>query len=234
MRRLQLFTLLLVAVTSCTSSSDDDPETSVDEQDVTVSDIMARAQQWVDLAVPYHGGVNGGTDYICGGTVERPHAAWDEFRTDCSGFVSWAWQVMDDPTSDEYDGDRAGADGWSTIAIDNLAAGDAVTTNGHIKLFSRFVSSNAAEILEEYDCGEVAHRDVQGFTRSGNTIYFDGDSRPYHPIRRHSLTQAAQPELAAFQANTGELWTTLYGKAGLGMMHGTSPSVAMLTDGGYE
>lgn len=45
---------------------------------------------------------------------------------------------------------------------------------------------------------------------------------------------APTTELAAFQANTGELWTTLHGKAGLGMMHGTSPSVAVLDDGGYE
>ncbi|MEO8551482.1 MAG: hypothetical protein ABI678_16000, partial [Kofleriaceae bacterium] len=193
-----------MALTSCATGPADEPTTSVAEQDVSVSEIMARAQQWVDLQVPYCGGVNGGTDYLCGGTCERPNAAWDEFRSDCSGFVSWAWQVMDDPTSDEYNADRAGTDGWSTIAIDNLAAGDAIATNGHIKLFSRFVSANAAEVLEEYDCGQVAHRAVQGFTRSGNTIYFNGDGRPYHPIRRHSLTQSSPPqELAAFQANTG-------------------------------
>ncbi len=241
---IQAFTrsaLLLLAIAGCADgSTGPDPEAlSVEEQDVTVDEVLARAQQWVDLQVPYCGGVNGGTDYICGGICERAHAAWDDFRTDCSGFVSWAWQIPDDPTSDAYTVDRAGPDGWSTISIDSLAAGDAVTTNGHIKLFSRFVSSNAAEILEEYDCGEVAHRAVQNFTRSGNTLYFSGDGRSYHPIRRHSLTETQPPvqDRVAFEANTGELWTgatTSIGPAHLGMMHGTSPSIVALSGGGYE
>src|SRR3954463_16145287 len=106
--------IVLVAVSGCASAPDDGDPSTV-EQDVTVADVMSRAQTWVDLQVPYCGGVNGGTDYICGGTCQRPHAAWDNFRTDCSGFVSWAWQIMDDPTSDAFSQDRGGTDGWSTI-----------------------------------------------------------------------------------------------------------------------
>jgi hypothetical protein len=47
--------------------------------------------------MPYCGGVNGGTDYICGGTCYRSGAGntaqWNVYRTDCSGLVSWAWGV---------------------------------------------------------------------------------------------------------------------------------------------
>src|ERR1700712_2059865 len=96
--------LVVLAIAGC-ADRNDGPEAEnvgVAEQDVTVNEVMSRAQQWVDLQVPYCGGVNGGTDYVCGGTCERPHAAWDDFRTDCSGFVSWAWQIADDPTSDVY------------------------------------------------------------------------------------------------------------------------------------
>jgi hypothetical protein len=43
--------------------------------------------------------------------------------------------------------------------------------------------------------------------------------------------------VVAFQANTGNLWTVgadNRGDWGLGMMAGTSPSIAVLPGGGYE
>jgi hypothetical protein len=81
---------------------------------------------------------------------QRPAAPWDNFRSDCSGFVSWAWQIMDDPTTATYVSDRAGPNGWTTIPIDSLRAGDALVTDGHMKLFSHFVGSNGVDILEEF------------------------------------------------------------------------------------
>ncbi len=187
---------LLFAVplsTACSSAPPSGEQTAATGQEITTSDIMGRARAWVADAVPYCGGVNGGTDYICGGTCNRPFRAWDNFRTDCSGFVSWAWQIMDDPSTSEYISDRSGSSGWSTIAIDSLQAGDALVTNGHIKLFSAFAGAGAANILEEYDCNRVAHEQVQSFSRTGNTLYFSGDSRPYHPIRRHGLGGGPPP-----------------------------------------
>lgn len=184
---------ILPLVVGCSSEPGADDEGSVDSvgESITTSPtaIMARAQQWVDLRVPYCGGVRGGTDYICGGICNRPSEPWNGYRSDCSGFVSWAWQIPDDPTTYGYINDRAGENGWSSVGIDDLRRGDAIVCDGHIKLFDAFVGANTARIYEEYDCGKVARIAVQSFTRiGGNRLRFNGDGRVYHPIRRHSLT----------------------------------------------
>ncbi|CAN5475867.1 hypothetical protein BH09MYX1_BH09MYX1_26340 [soil metagenome] len=188
---------LLPLAAACSSSTDDptedDTESSVDA--ITRGEIMTRAQQWVNLGVPYCGGVRGGTDYICGGTCYRPSAAWNNYRTDCSGYVSWAWQVTDDPSTYEYVNDRSGNNGWHTIPINSMTVGDAVVAKGHIKLFNKFVGSSSADIYEEYDCDKVARHTTQGFSRSGSFVYFNGDSRPYHAIRRNALTGASSPPI---------------------------------------
>ncbi|MEO7108870.1 MAG: hypothetical protein ABI183_00415 [Polyangiaceae bacterium] len=244
-KRLLLGVLLAVPFfPACSSGSASEDATSSTGQSVSTNDIMARAQEWVNDGVPYCGGVRGGTDEICGGTCDRPSAAWNDFRSDCSGFVSWCWQIMDDPATSEYVSDRGGSQGWHTIAIDDLQAGDAIVTDGHIKLFSSFSGSSALDIFEEYDCGEVARETVQGFSRSGDSIYISGDSRTYHPIRRNDVDgpSTAPPSApavveSAFQANTGNLWTADSSgghRWDLGMMQGTSPSIAALAGGGFE
>ncbi len=154
---------------------------------ISTSDVMSCADQWVSLQVPYCGGVNGGTDYICGGTCQRPAAAWDHFRSDCSGFVSWCWQIPSDPTTSGYMSDVGGANGWHTIALSDLAAGDALVCDGHMMLFSKMVSATQAEIYEESNCGKVAHKTVKSFTASGQTLKFQYDSRTYHAIRRNGI-----------------------------------------------
>lgn len=193
---LLLVPLLVVGCASEEVGSDrgtlpEDPQKiSQTAQPITTSEIMARADEYVAAKVPYCGGVRGGTDYICGGTCVRPAAAWDAYRSDCSGFVSWCWQIASDPTTSVLMSDRTGPNGWTTIAIDDLSAGDAVVCDGHVKLFSKLASASSAEIYEEYDCGKVGRKAVQSFTRSGNTIKFSGDSRVYHAIRRNGLTPA--------------------------------------------
>jgi hypothetical protein len=196
MRRALLLALFMISFVGCAADevgSDhgtfEDPSLiGKSSQPITVSEMMVRAEEWVTLRVPYCGGIRGGTDYICGGTCSRPAAPWDKYRTDCSGFVSWCWQIASNPTTSVFMSDRSGADGWTTVSVDALTAGDAVVCNGHIKLFSKFVSATSAEIYEEYDCGKVARKAVQSFARSGDTIKFSGDSRVYHGIRRNNVT----------------------------------------------
>lgn len=182
---------LSALATGCSSVDEGAAESSSDALSMSTSDIIARAQEWVDKAVPYCGGARGSGDALCGGTCWRPAAAWDNYRSDCSGFVSWCWQIKDQPSTDGYIRDRGGADGWVTIGIDDLQSGDALVSDGHIKLFSRFTSPNAAEIYEEYDCGRVARKAVQSFSRNGKYVYFAYDNRAYHAIRRTSVTGGA-------------------------------------------
>jgi hypothetical protein len=102
--------------------------------------------------------------------------------------VSWAWQVSSDLTTPDFNSDRVGTNGWTTIAIDSMRAGDAFVANGHMMLFSHFIDRDTVDVLEEYDCDKVAHEVAKNFTRSGNTVQFSGDARLFHPIRRNGLT----------------------------------------------
>jgi hypothetical protein len=181
---------LVVGVGCAAPAVSDEPHGSTSSREVIgVDDVMARAQEWVDDRVPYCGGVRGGSDVLCGGTCNRPAAAWDAYRSDCSGFVSWVWQVTDDPSTDGFMNDRAGDNGWHTVAVADMARGDALVCDGHIKLLSSRVSDNSAEIYEESDCGLVASKSVQSFSViDGNTFSFNGDGRTYHVIRRNGIS----------------------------------------------
>jgi hypothetical protein len=91
-----LFTVALVPACAVAPSNEDDVQLSQTSQLVTTNEIMARAREWIADRVPYCGRVRGGTDFICGGTCVRPAAAWDNFRSDCSGYVSWSWRRLRD------------------------------------------------------------------------------------------------------------------------------------------
>lgn len=173
----------------------DDSGMASEQQLVTnVNAIMQRAQEWVDKRVPYCGGVRGGHDALCGGTCSRPAEAWDGYRTDCSGYVSWAWQIPDVPTTYVYIDDRGGENGWRTVAPNELQRGDALVCAGHIKLFNRFIDRDTMEIYEEYDCGRVARIARESISRlGGNAFRFNGDARIYHGIRRNALAAPIDP-----------------------------------------
>lgn len=170
------------------TEGDERGSTSSREKIVRAGDVLARAQEWVDKRVPYCGGVRGGSDVLCGGTCNRPAAAWDGYRSDCSGYVSWAWQIPDVPTTYVYIDDRGGENGWVTVPIDDAQPGDALVSETHIKLLSKVVGAGAMEIYEESDCGLVAARRTQNITRTDRTHFlFAGDNRAYHVIRRNGI-----------------------------------------------
>lgn len=186
---------MVVLLAGCASDATGEGDTASSEDEISASDIMARANDYLTHDIVYCGGPRGGVDETgCGeGVCEQPIGPWDGYRSDCSGFVSYVWQIPSDPDTATYSYDQAGGQGWSTIPIDDLRAGDAVVAQGHIKLFSSFQGTNAALIYEEYDCNRIAHKKVQGFYRSGSEILFDGDSRPYHAIRRNALSASPKP-----------------------------------------
>src|SRR5579863_3626699 len=77
------------------------------------------------------------------------------------------------------------------------------------------------------------------YGQSNFTSYGKADPRsPFQVLKAYMSGGAsqAQPEVA-FQANTSSLWSVGadgHGPWNLGMMAGTSPSIARLTNGGYE
>lgn len=149
---------------------------------------VSRARLWVRAKMPYCGGPNGGRDVICGGTCKRGGTAenkeWDDFRSDCSGFVSWAWN-LDAPgrtTSSlaPYDSEES-----DLIDVDELEPGDALNSGHHVMLFAGWTDKAKlkATILQETECGTVASEVVSSFTKMGPTTLKISDGRIFRSIR---------------------------------------------------
>lgn len=124
---------------------------------LSADDAIARARKWVDVGMPYCGGVNGGHDVLCDGTCVRTGAAstpeWDAYRSDCSGLVSYAWGLPAPgrvtSTLPEVANPISGYD---------LAPGDILNNDHHVVLFSGWLDkgSGKAQVIHEPDCGKVA------------------------------------------------------------------------------
>ncbi len=149
---------------------------------------LARARLWIDAKMPYCGGPNGGHDLICGGTCERDGTAekaeWDKYRSDCSGFVSWAWGLKapgrTTSTLAPYDTEES-----TLVKVDDLAPGDALNSGHHVMLFGGWTDKDAgkATILQESKCGTFASEKISTFKRIDDTTLQISDGRKFRTIR---------------------------------------------------
>lgn len=103
------------------------------------SQMIARAKIWVDNKVPYNQG-----------------AYRDGYRTDCSGFASYAWQVKNSKgEKDNPDGIRLANDYGVKIDFSALQPGDIVNNmrpgnSGHVVIFVRWITTGSKfEAYEE-------------------------------------------------------------------------------------
>jgi len=152
---------------------------------------VARAEQWVSAAVPYcqspHGVYDG--DGSChsqpweshsGGVCDRPsNPAWNDYRSDCSGLVSYSWN-LGAPGLVTYDGFAPYPSSIShMIPAETLAPGDAVNNYDHIMLFKQWVQAGSkATFVQEPGCDEYpfpphATDSTCDVRTSGTTIYID-------------------------------------------------------------
>jgi hypothetical protein len=110
------------------------PQTTPVISDNLGSNILARAKIWVDAKVEYGSFDNDPTnDY------------YDDYRTDCSGFVSYAWALLPTPGPDTSSFVRSGY--ASNISISELQPGDALNnqrpgSDGHIILFVKWIDKS--------------------------------------------------------------------------------------------
>lgn len=150
--------------------------------------MLARAREWIDAKMPYCGGPNGGHDVICGGTCDREgdakNPAWDKYRSDCSGFVSWSWGLPPPgritSTLAPYDTTES-----EVVPVADLQPGDALNNSEHVMLFGGWADEKAgkATILEESTCGTDASERVFTFTKVDATTLRISDGRTFHTIR---------------------------------------------------
>lgn len=159
---------------------------------LTRAEVVRRAQYWVDAALPYCQCPNFGYDRngYCGGRQSNP--AWDPYRSDCSGLVSWSWGLPPPGrvtwTFAPYNNDVS-----YEIPIDDLRPGDALNVDEpgrqHIALFVEWAGSNVVHVIEESGWGTPAHHSWWNVWRSGNTLV---GWAAYHPIRSVNVQEDCQ------------------------------------------
>jgi hypothetical protein len=150
---------------------------------------VARGMQWVNAMVPYCQAANGqpDADSSCSPTCTRPDVpAWNDYRSDCSGFVSWSWDL---PAPGRTTGDFAPftTDITHTIDSSELRAGDAINNDEHIMLFVAWADDNgSATFLEEPGCSAsqpYARQVTVAVTTNGSTVTPAGYGADFTAIR---------------------------------------------------
>lgn len=181
---------------------------------LTRSESIALAKQWVDAKLQYCQSANGARDYdtACSTTCTRQkNPAWDPYRSDCSGLVSWAWGL---PAPGRITTQFAPfkADITKTIPAIELRPGDAVNNATHIMLFESWVTpGKRAKFLEEPGCSSsqpYAREDVSDVTINGSAITVASHGETFTAIRygaletpKKSPPDAAAPHEAGGDAN---------------------------------
>jgi hypothetical protein len=153
------------------------------------SEVLARAQFWVDA----------GPTYTQTGTWFRDPEGDKTYRRDCSGLVSMAWHLGTSYVTGDFQGSSPY---WTRLASrDQLAPGDAIVRNGHMELFSHWKNSGnhgqGAYVYSFNDDGETVQNpwgpnnvDSLGFNEAA-------DMTSYTPIRRTGLVSAKRDSLSA-------------------------------------
>ena len=162
LRVATLLALVILAIGGCTGTmggaADDGggPDASAPDAAPPGDFVaVARGMEWVSAKVPYCQAANHAhdADTACSSTCTRPDVpAWDPYRSDCSGFLSWAWGL---PAPGRTTMTLAPYDHTVSHAIDaaELQPGDAINNDHHTMLLAEWlVPGTKARFLEEPGC----------------------------------------------------------------------------------
>src|SRR5450432_1572254 len=137
----------LLGVLAASSGTSEGPNVDVERvgstaSAITSNDALARAEQWVAAKLPYCQSANHQPDgdTACSPTCTRPdNPAWDDYRSDCSGLLSWAWGLPA-PGRVTWELAPAQTDITSTIPALSLEPGDAVNKpHDHTMVFKAWL-----------------------------------------------------------------------------------------------
>jgi MYXO-CTERM domain-containing protein len=207
MRRHALVVGSLLTLAACSSPAVTEEPIGRTSSAITVSDALARAEEWVTAKVPYCQSANHQPDgdKACSPVCTRPdNPAWDDYRSDCSGFVSWAWGLPA-PGRVTWELAPAQTDITFTIQAQDLQPGDAINKpHDHTMLFKAWtVPGKHAVFLEEPGCSasQPYAREVDSdVTISGTSITVASNGITFDAIRYKSLDptpDAGSPEASA-------------------------------------
>lgn len=191
-------------VAGCTAGAGGESVSSSSDA-VTGSTIVSRGMEWVNAGLHYCQAARGDVDYdsSCWAWEGPSHrcdcesnAAWNAYRSDCSGFVTWAWGLP--PVGDGgYVTSEFAPYGTSfshTIPGSDLQPGDALNKNPdeHIILFKQWVSvGHSAVFMEEPGCSSsvpYAHEFTSDVSISGDSVYVDYEGASFYAIRYNGAT----------------------------------------------
>ena len=171
-----------------------DGEVSTLDSSITANATISRAEEWVTAQLHYCQSANHARDYdtSCSTYCERTdNSAWDPYRSDCSGLVSWAWEL---PAPGRVTGEFAPfqTDITHTIEASSLAPGDAVNNSDHVMLFKAWVTpGKEATFIEEPGCSANpphAHEFTSNVTVSGDSIHVAYNGMTFTAIRYNGVS----------------------------------------------
>ncbi len=195
-----LLPALLLATAACSSASSPGEITGTSADAIDTSTIVSRAMEWVDAGLHYcqssYGSVDGdsscwaweGPSHVCD---RQSNAAWNAYRSDCSGFVTWAWGLPPVGDGGYVTSEFAPYDNSFSHTIDGgqLQPGDALnkTPDEHIVLFKQWiVAGQSAVFMEEPGCSvstPYAHEFTSNVSISGSEVYIAYEGATFYAIR---------------------------------------------------
>ena len=195
---------MFVSLVAC-SSSPTEEDTSDSSQDLAEASIVSRGMEWVNAKLHYcqaaHNATDGDTS--CWGFEGSSHrcdresnAAWNAYRSDCSGFVSFAWGLPPVGSGGYVTGNFAPFSSAISHTINgiDLRPGDALnkTDNEHIILFKEWTSvGHTAVFMEEPGCSSstpYAHEFSSSVSISGDKVYVSYEGASFYAIRSNAST----------------------------------------------
>jgi len=180
---------VVAACATATTPGDDVGTTTA--QALSGSEIISRAQQWVNAQLQYCQSPNGQSDTIdpsCSPVCQRQsNPEWDPYRSDCSGFIAWSWAL---PAPGQTTDGFAPADTSVSYVIqgNDLQPGDALNNPGdHIVLFVGWqTQGSVANFYEEPGCSSAtpyAHAFTSAVTINGSSVSIAYEGNTFTAIR---------------------------------------------------
>jgi hypothetical protein len=193
-----------VLAAACSSAPEDDG-VGTSAEDITGTSIISRGMEWVNAKLHYCQAAHGAKDYdsACWGWEGSSHrcnrqsnAAWNAYRSDCSGFVTYAWGLSAVGDGGYVTSEFApyGKSFSHTINGADLKPGDALnkTPEGHIILFKQWVTvGKSAVFMEEPACSSstpYAHVFTSNVSISGDEVYVSAHGAKFYAIRYNGYT----------------------------------------------
>jgi MYXO-CTERM domain-containing protein len=181
---------------AATSESGSRENVGVSAAAITAAQAIANAEEWVTAKLLYCQSPNGADDSIdpsCPAICKRQsNAAWDPYRSDCSGLVSWAWGLpAPGRTTAEFAPNQTDIttviDAASLQPADAVCTDDSTSSDHHIMLFKEWtVAGQTATFIEEPGCSsnpDYAHEFTSAVTISGTQITVQYNGMTFTAIR---------------------------------------------------